>query len=460
MPFYDLLIIGGGPGGYVAASYATQFGKKVALIEKNRLGGCCLNVGCIPTKIILEAAERYSIANGSEQYGVKGSEHAFFDWKTYKAFSDKIVANLCAGVGKLLKSRKVDVIYGEAAIINDENSYNSYGQIKVGGQLFEAQNVIIATGSRPAIPEQFSRLNGVLTSDSFWTLEEQPHSIVIVGGGVIGCEIASALSRLGTEVTIIEQMTQILPEFSADATTLLKAELERCGVKIYCDKTVSDIRYQDDKGFEVLFEDKKIPCDYVLWATGRRPVVPAGIDDVHLTKEGFISVDENLRTDIDGIYCIGDANGKTLLAHAAINQAMAVVKHICSGEKVESDAKIPTTVFTEPAIARIGEYTQGREMTNSGQLAIGTVPYNYVGYGHVTSHEQGYFKIFRDIKTDVIIGAEIVGHNACELIHVLAPYIDKKLSSRMFADVIFAHPTLSEGIKMAVEASYTGSPQV
>ena len=172
--------------------------------------------------------------------------------------------------------------------------------------------------------------------------------------------------------------------------------------------------------------------------------------DLFLSDKGFINIDSNLQTNIKNIYCIGDANGKTLLAHAAMTQAMEVVEHICTGEEVKDDIAVPMTVFTSPAIARIGECKD---------VAIGFHPYSFVGYSQVTSHSEGYFKIFRDIETDTLLGAEIVGHNACELIHVLAPYVNKKLSTRMFSDMMFAHPTLSEGIKAAVEASYIKSPQ-
>ena len=194
---YDILIIGGGPGGYVAASYATQFGKKVALVEKNKIGGCCLNVGCIPTKVLLETAERYTQAISSRDYGIE-ADNISFNWKVYREFSQKVTSDLCDGVKHLLK--KVDVLLGEASFLNKH-------EVKVGEKTIEADNIIIATGTRPIVPAKFSSF--VITSDTFWDLTEKPNSIVIVGGGVIGCEIASALSRLGTKVSIIEQMPDI-----------------------------------------------------------------------------------------------------------------------------------------------------------------------------------------------------------------------------------------------------------
>lgn len=438
---YDILIIGGGPGGYVAASYASQFGKKVALVEKNKIGGCCLNVGCIPTKVILETAERYTQALESKNYGIEARDVSF-NWETYKKFSHKVTADLRKGVELLLKSRKVDVFNGEAKFLSEH-------KVQVETDTIEADYVIIATGTRPVVPAKF--LNLVITSDTFWNLETPPASMVIVGGGIIGCEIASALSRLGTKVSIIEQMPNILPMFDEEAVKLLRAEFDKHNVAVYAGQTVTDIQKTEAGFFEVSCGEQKIPCEHVLWATGRSAVIPSGFD-FKLTDRGFIDVNSNFQTSAKNVYCIGDANGRALLAHAAMTQAMEVVEYICTGRQVRNDIAVPTTVFTSPAIAKIGE-------CKDRTVAIGLHPYSFVGYSRVTSHEEGYFKVIRDIETDVLLGAEIVGHNACELIHVLAPYINKKLSAQMFSDIMFAHPTLSEGIKMAVEASYIKSPQ-
>lgn len=452
---YDIIIIGGGPGGYVAASYATQFGKKVAVVEKNKIGGCCLNVGCIPTKVLLETANRYTQARDSETYGVEAGTVSF-SWNKYKAFSEKVTSDLRKGVELLLKSRKVDVFSGEAKILAEH-------QIQVEDKILEAENIIIATGTRPNVPDKFSNL--VITSDTFWNLESQPKSIVIVGGGVIGCEIASALSKLGTQVTIIEQMPDILPMFEGNAVKLLRAELEKHNVAIYTGTTVKDIHQNSENGnfevsaFEVSAgEQSMIPCNYVLWSTGRTAVIPKGCENLKLTDRGFIDVDANCQTSVKNVYCIGDANGKALLAHAAMLQAMEVAEYICTGIEIRHDIAIPTTVFTSPAIAKIG-LTEADCKQKNRTVAVGVAPLSFVGYSHVISDEIGYIKVIRDIETDTLLGAEIVGHNACELIHVFEPYVNKKLSVQMFSDVVFAHPTLSEGIKLAVEASYSGSPQ-
>jgi dihydrolipoamide dehydrogenase len=285
---------------------------------------------------------------------------------------------------------------------------------------------------------------------------------------VIGCEIASALGRLGTKVTIIEQLPELLAQFDSEAIELLKKDLISNGVQILCGYSVDEIK-DEGESLKVIAGKvdrennvesiKTLSCnaDYVLWATGRKAVIPdCELDELKLTDRNFVEVDSNYRTGIDNIYCIGDANGKSMLAHAAIYQAMLVINHICTGKTVSTNPSVPSTVFTNPQIAALG--LRESECADKN-IAVGKVPYAAVGYSHVIEDSNGYFKIIRDIESDTIIGAEIVGHNACELIHTLAPYINKKLDANMFSDIMLAHPTLTEGIKLAVEASYIRSPQ-
>lgn len=441
---YDVLIIGSGPGGYVAGSYATQFGKKVAVIEKKLIGGCCLNVGCIPTKTILEAGNRYSHMIGGMDYGIK-TENVTFSWKELKKYSEKIRSDLRNSVSSMLCSRKCEVINGEASLIDSHT-------VKIGDKYLTTDYIILATGAHPDIPEKYAEMKRVIISDTFWNLEEQPKSILIVGGGVIGCEIASALSRLGTKVTIIEQMTDILPMFDAEAVNILRDELVHNDVDVICGSALTDV-CETANGIKVSIGEKTIECEFLFWSTGRiAEKIDTGEVQLELSDRGFVKVDSNYRTNIGNVFCIGDANGKDMLAHAAISQAMLVVGHICADISVSAYPAVPQTVFTSPAIAKIG-------VMESDNSAIGKVPYSAVGYSHVVEAEKGYFKVIRDIETDTLIGAEIVGYNACELIHNLAPYINKKLTVDMFSDIMYAHPTLTEGIKLAVEASYIRSPQ-
>ena len=447
---YDIAIIGGGPGGYVAGSYASQFGKKVCVIEKGLIGGCCLNVGCIPTKSILETATRYQHATNSVKYGIKAD--VSFDWNEYRANSVKIREELRNGVKRLLRSHRCDLIEGEASIISNNS-------IKVNDHNISAEKIIIATGSSPAIPDKYKEMNRVLTSDSFWEIDCRPKSIVIVGGGVIGCEIASALSRLGSKVTIVEQQSRLLMQFDTETVAILEKDLTNNGVDILYENSVTDIIEKNDEIIAIVDGQgpQTISAEYLLWSTGRKPVIPAisGIS-INTNEQGYILTDDNCLTNVNTIYCIGDTNGKCMLAHAATAQAMNVVRHICIGNNASDSTFVPQTVFTYPQIAELGVT---EKECDCGSIAIGKIPYSSVGYSHIIDSTEGYYKIIRDIATDRIVGAQIVGYNACELIHILAPYINKPIDANMVQDMIFAHPTLSEGIKLAIEASYIRSPQ-
>lgn len=448
---YDLAVIGGGPAGYVAASYASQFGRKVVLIEKNKLGGCCLNVGCIPTKVLFEASRRNRQIDTDKLYGIRVSSDGF-SWADLKEHSQSIRSSLVNGVSGLLKSRRVEVIHAEATF-RDEHT------VTVNDKVLTAEYIILANGTAPSIPEQYAKISNVVTSDTFWDIESKPDSMVIVGGGVIGCEIASAMSGLGTKVTMIEQLPVLLAGFSDRAAGMLTEQLKKEGVSVLCDSTVTNI----SKTGEMLIvetEDAELECDHVLWAAGRKPVgMDMGDVAIGLTDKGFIRVDEDYKTNIENIYCIGDANGRSLLAYSASSQAMRVIKHICTGFDMEKEPVIPMCVYAYPELARIG--LSEEDCGNMGIAAsVGTAPYRALGYAHAVSEVDGYIRIVRDIKTDTLAGAEIVGQSAVELIHIIQPYVERKLPVKMLEDMVFAHPTLSEGVKLAVEASYIKSPQL
>lgn len=448
---YDIAIIGGGPAGYVAASYAAQFGRSVVLIEKNKLGGCCLNTGCIPTKVLLEAARRLRQLDTDAGYGISVTT-AGFSWEKLKEHSENVRSDLVNGVSGLLRSRKIEVIYEEAAL-KDEHT------ITAGDRTLTAGYMILAVGSMPSIPEKYANIKNVVTSDTFWDLNEKPESIVIVGGGVIGCEIASALSGLGTRVTIIEQLPGLLAGFSERAAGVLTEQLKKDGVSVLTDSAVTDICEADD-GLVVKTGNAEFKCDRLLWAAGRRPVsIDTGNISVGLTENGFIKVNEDYRTDVDNIYCAGDANGLSMLAYSASSQAMRAVKHICTGCDTDEEPAIPMCVYTYPELAMTGLSEEKCRDLNI-PFSVGTAPYRSLGYAHAISEADGYIKIIRDIGTDTVAGAEIVGADAVELIHILQPYVERKLPLKMLSDIVFAHPTLSEGIRLAVEASYIRSPQL
>lgn len=445
---YDIAIIGGGPGGYVAASYATQFGKKVILFEKDKLGGNCLNVGCIPTKILAEAANRFKTVALSGTFGVK-TKGVSFDWMALSSYSGETRRALITGVYSLMKRRGVDVIPDNAKI-SDKHT------IIAGGIEYTTKNIIIATGSQPTNAPFKNRK--IITSDEFWNLDHKPDRLLVVGGGVIGCEISSAMSRLGTKVYVVEMLPRLLSGFSDKAVQMLTNQLQEDNVDIYCGESVKDI-YETEENLTVETEKQRVDCDYVLWAAGRKPVEVESSETIDKTEKDFVKVDVNYRTNNDNIYCIGDANGISMLAHSAIAQGMRVVEHICSGQQIEEAPYIPQCVFTSPAIARIG--LDSDECRKLGMnIVTGTAPYIVSGYSRAVDESNGYYHVVRDVDTDRIVGAEIVGYEAFELIHILAPYVNKEIPARAMSDLIIAHPTLSEGIKIAIESSYTRSPQM
>ncbi len=448
---HDIAVIGGGSGGYVAASYAAQFGKKVVLIEKDKLGGCCLNVGCIPTKVLFEASGRYRRLKTDAAFGIdiSGPE---FSWDRLKKHSEEIRGGLVKGVSGLLASRKVEIVHAIASL-KDEHT------IEAGERTISAEYIILATGTKPSIPSVYADIPKVVTSDDFWDIDRLPDSIVIVGGGVIGCEIASALSGLGTKVTVMEQLPRLLTGFSDRAVSMLKTQFEKDGVTVMCDSTVTGIR-EDNSALIVSAGEGELRCDLVLWAAGRRPVdIDTGSTDIKHTERGYIEVDDNCRTNIENIYCIGDANGISLLAYSASSQAMRAVRHICTGYDEYDEQMIPACVYTYPELAKIG-MSEDECMSEGMTVSVGMAPYKALGYAHTTGDEDGYIRVIRDIGTDTLAGAEIAGRDAVELIHILQPYVQRRLPLSMLTDIVPAHPTLSEGIKFAIEASYTGSPQL
>ena len=451
---YDILVIGGGPAGYTAASYSAQFGKRVALREKRQLGGTCLNRGCIPTKILLEAAHRYENVRDSAEFGVI-TEQCSFSWDNLAIYMRNTIKKLRSGVMSLLSSRRVVLLEGEARLLSGQ-------AIQVDGKQISAEYIILATGSRPAIPAHFAGMDRVFTSDKFWDIEKLPASLAIVGGGAIGCELASALSTLGVHILLIEQMPRLLPMFDEAQIAPLIKEFRKKKVDMYLGSTVSDIQWNNDTVIIMLDNGARLNADALLWTTGRAAALTreqASAIGLELTTKQFVAVDANYKTNLPNLFCIGDANGRSLLAHSAIMQAMRVVNHICAGKAADTEPLIPQCVYTTPALARAG-ISETEAKNAAYHYAAGSAPYSAVGMSHTIKRIDGRFKIIRNLASDTLLGVEITGYNAYEFIHILLPYIEKKLPCAALDDIILAHPSLSEGLKIAVENTYIRSPQM
>ncbi len=431
---YDMVIIGGGSAGYETAIYAARMGNRVLLAEKERLGGCCLNTGCIPTKVLYDASLRH------RKYGVS------FDWKMFKNDLAAKTMELRTGVKSLLDAAGVECLQGEARICGEHT-------VRIGDREVSADIIILATGSSPVIPAEYRNMDKVVTSEGLWDIDALPASVVIVGGGVIGCEIGSSLSGLGSAVTIIEKADDILPGFGKRETRRLMNRFKKDGAQVLCSAVVDGIEEAGGR-VRVSAGGRTIEADLVLWAVGRACAdVPVSGLTIEKDERGFIRTDEDYRTNIGSVYCIGDANGRSMLAYSASFQGKRLVKMLSGHSAGTGDPILPLCVFTYPEIAGIG-LDEDDCVKRGINYRAGMIPYGAIGYSHAISEKDGYIKILRDTDRDVIVGARIVGHDAVELIHVIQQYIVCELPVDDFAETVMAHPTMSEGIRMAVEASY------
>mgnify|MGYP006285093453 CR=1 FL=1 len=447
MKKYDLGIIGGGPGGYVAAIRAAQLGLSVAVVEKDVVGGTCLNRGCIPTKTYLKHTELIKELKRMDEFGIMVDGYSI-DWNKMRERKNGVVKKLTGGIRGLFKKNGVDLIKGTGEALNKN-------EIKISGENEDkiwVENMIIATGSAPVVPNlKGMDLEGVITSREALDLDELPERIVIIGGGVIGIEMASIYSSLGVEVSIVEILPDILVNFDEEMVKVLKKTLEKDGVKLFTDSKVTEIIEENDELIVKVDSEKvdQINTDKVLAAVGRRPVF-TGLDKLNLEKEnGFIKVDPHMETSIPGVYAIGDVTGGMLLAHEASAEGIAAVKNI-KGEYELRDNLIPNCVYSLPEIASVG--MNEKEAEEEGyEVNIGRFPFKASGKAIAAGHEEGFVKVISDKKWDQILGVQIVGPHATDLIAEAAVAIKLESTSEVLANTIHAHPTLSESVKEAAE---------
>jgi len=447
MKKYDLGIIGGGPGGYVAAIRAAQLGLSVAVIEKDVVGGTCLNRGCIPTKTYLKHTELIKELKRMDEFGIMVDGYSI-DWNKMRKRKDGVVKKLTGGIRGLFKKNGVDLIKGTGEALNKN-------EIKVSGENEDkiwAENIIIATGSAPVVPNlKGMDLDGVITSREALDLDELPDRIVIIGGGVIGIEMASIYSSLGVEVSIVEILPDILVNFDEEMVKVLKKTLEKDGVKLFTDSKVTEITAENDELVVKVDSDKvdQINTDKVLAAVGRKPVL-TGLENLNLEKEnGFIKVDSHMETSIPGVYAIGDVTGGMLLAHEASAEGIAAVKNI-KGEYELRDNLIPNCVYSLPEIASVG-MTEKEAEAEGYEVNIGRFPFMASGKAVAAGHEEGFVKVISDKKWDQILGVQIIGPHATDLIAEAAVAIKLESTTEVLANTIHAHPTLSESVKEAAE---------
>ncbi|HTJ77779.1 MAG TPA: dihydrolipoyl dehydrogenase [Rariglobus sp.] len=442
---FDLIVIGAGPGGYVCAFRAAQLGLKVALVEKRTtLGGTCLNVGCIPSKALLASSEHFLFAQKhAAEHGIK-IDGVSIDVAAMLKKKDGIVAKMTGGIAMLAKGRKVTVITGEA-------KFENASTVKVGDQTLTAKNIVIATGSAP-VELPFMKFDGetVISSTEALTLTEVPKKLVVVGGGAIGLELGSVWARLGADVTIVEFLPKIAAANDDDIVRNFTRLLQKQGLKIECGAKVTGFA----KGVLTAERDGKVlefPTDKVLVAVGRRPYADnLGLDKagVELTDKKRIKVDAHLKTTAPGVWAIGDVIDGPMLAHKAEEDGVAVAEWIAGKHGHINWDLMPAIIYTEPEVASVG---LGEDAAKAKGLAISVGKFNFAANARALANDggDGYVKIIADAKTDKILGAQILGKNAGELISEIVTHMEYGGSAEDLGRTIHAHPTMSEAVKEA-----------
>ncbi|MDD4202894.1 MAG: dihydrolipoyl dehydrogenase [Candidatus Omnitrophica bacterium] len=436
---YDLAIIGAGPGGYTAALYAAQKGLKTCLIEQEQIGGVCLNTGCIPTKTYYKSAYFLEQIKQSDKVGVNIPNFSV-DLKKINEHRQNIIKKLSDGVKLLLEKRGVDVILGKAV-------FDSPGILKVDRQLIEAADIIIASGSKDIELSSMPFSDDIASSKTVWDFHEIPKQLLIVGGGVIGCEMANIFSEFGSKVTIVEAQDLLLPAIDMDISKKLAVILKRKGVNVLTSQKVESV----EDNTVVISNAKRIFFDKAIVCVGREPV----FRDLFLENIGVvidrkkINVDKFLRTNIKNIYAIGDCNGKSMLAHVASFEAIVAVDNIL-GKKREMDySSVPNCIFTSPEIATCG--ISEKEMTNDMQIS--KVMYSSLGKAHTANKTDGFIKIIFEKRSLIVFGVSIMGENATELITHASFLISQKKTIEDILQTIYAHPTFSEIFSEAAHAA-------
>ena len=450
---YDLVVIGGGPGGYVAAIRASQLGMKTALVEKRELGGTCLNRGCIPTKTLMHAANQYRESADWTDLGLQ-LEGRRYDFAGLHQRKNAVIGQLRDGIAQLLKANKVDV-YQAAGQIVDGNT------VKAGEETLTAGHILIAAGSVPAVPPiSGADLPGVVTSDGL--LEQQGvdcQRLLIIGGGVIGVEMASIYNALGKQVTIVEAAERILPPMDREISQNLSMILKKRGVEIYTGAMVSAIQ-KTDNGLQCCFtykkEEKTAEADVVLISVGRRPCTAGLFAEgfaVAQTERGFVEVDGQFRTSVPTISAIGDVIGRIQLAHAAEAQGIAAVEYMQGLEQASVNYElVPSCVYTTPEIASVG-MTADEAKKAGRDVVTGKYIMNGNAKTIIEQQERGFIKVVFDKETGVLLGAQLMCARATDLISELVTAVSLGLTREQLARTMRPHPTFCEGITEAVEGA-------
>lgn len=454
---FDCVVIGGGPGGYVAAIRLAQLKKKVVVVDRDRLGGVCLNYGCIPSKALIHAAHVFEAAGHSEELGIR-SGGVTLDVEKLQAWKGTVVAKLTGGVAQLLKGNGAEALIGEATVV-------SAGLVRVktkdGVKDLTTRAVIVATGAR-AVDLPFARFDGeaIISSKEALELKTIPKSMVVIGGGIIGLEIASFLAKFGTKITVVEMLEEVLPGIDVDCTRVVKKALRGHGVEFFTKATaksvervagVAKVTFVTEEG-----ATRVVEVDKVLVSVGLRPNVEgSGLEALAIKraeKGGWILTDDRQMTNVAGVYAIGDCTGPPYLAHRASKQGIVAAEVIAGLPSASDFRAMPGAIFTDPEIATVG-LTEEQAKAQGLEVFLGKVPFGAVGKSIAINAPDGFVKLIFDKNTKALVGAHLVGHGVSEIISELALALELGATAEDIALTVHPHPTMPEGIMEAAEAA-------
>jgi len=452
MEIFDLIVIGGGPAGYVAGERAGHAGLKALVIEKRALGGVCLNEGCIPSKALLNSAKMYDHAKHSEAFGVTCGD-VKIDHAKVVARKNGVVKQLVAGVGMKMKKNKVTVKNAVATIKGkDENGF----LVEADGEVFAGKKLLIASGSVPVVPPIPGVKEGVesgfvLTNREVLDLPEIPKEFVVIGGGVIGLEMASYFNSVGSHVTVIEMMNKIAGPTDAEISNILMKNYAKKGVdfKLSCKVTAVG---NDSVSYEENGEVKTVKADKVLLSIGRRAFTEGlGLETIGvLTERGKIITDENMRTNVAGVYAAGDVNGTSMLAHTAYRESEVAINHILGKKDKMRYTAIPAVIYTSPEVATVGE-TEESAKAKGMDVQVANVTMKYSGrYVAENENGDGICKLVVDKKYNRLVGVHLIGSYASEMIYGAAMMIETEMRIDDIKEIVFPHPTVCEVIREAL----------
>ena len=453
---YDIAIIGGGPGGYVAAEKAAKNGLQTILFEKKDLGGVCLNEGCIPTKTLLYSAKLYDYARKSEKYGIR-VEGAELDYKKMTDRKTKVIRKLVAGVGLRMKNAGVEVVKAEAII--EGRTPEGAIRISAGDATYEARNLLICTGSETFIPPieglDITANEAIVTNRELLSSKESPASLTVIGGGVIGMEFASLYNSIGAEVHVIEMLPEILGALDAEISAMLRAQYTKRGVHFHLSCKVTRV-----EGHDVTFTDAEgtehtVTSDKILVSVGRRPITKGfGLESLGIELErGGIKVDNKMRTSAEGVYAAGDVTGFSLLAHTASREGEVAVNNICGISDTMLYNAIPGIVYTNPEVAGVG-LTEAEAQQQGIAYTCYRLPMAYSGR-FVAENEggEGLCKIIAEAETNRVLGVHMLGNPCSEIIGSACIAITQGMTIHELEQVIFPHPTVTEILKETLALS-------